>query len=288
MPVNSQKNLYLRIAPEIYLKKLIVGGMERVYEIGKQFRNEGKDKTHNHEFTSCEFYMSYASYDHLFELTEKMVREMVFAVNHSYSVQTEIDNQQHTIHFDLPFRRIDVVSELENRLGCQLSIFDSHSHFFKDPFQFYRNKYSFSSEQQEDSFPLSNKEREEEEKIEKEREEKIISQLESICNKNDIRLSPQSTTINKIVDTMIGELIEPLCIQPTFLINHPLQMSPLAKKNRNNTYLSERFELFIAGKEFVNAYSELNNPFEQRVRFHFQQKDALRGDNEGSFFLSFV
>jgi lysyl-tRNA synthetase, class II len=270
----------LRIAPEIYLKKLIVGGMERVYEIGKQFRNEGKDKTHNHEFTSCEFYWSYASYDQLFDLTEEMLKEMVFQINKSYSLPFSFNDQVHQIRFDLPFSRIDVTKELEARLNFSFPAFLSSFNLFeRNHFQFFRNTYS-------SSFSLEAQREQEITKVE-EKEEEMIEELKKICEKNGISLSPQSTTINKIIDSMIGELIEPLCIQPTFLINHPLQMSPLAKKNRHHPFLSERFELFIAGKEFVNAYSELNDPFEQRTRFYFQQKDALRGDNEG-FILYYI
>ncbi|XP_057952108.1 lysine--tRNA ligase, cytoplasmic isoform X2 [Malania oleifera] len=230
--------LYMRIAPELYLKELIVGGLDRVYEIGKQFRNEGIDLTHNPEFTTCEFYMAFADYNDLMELTEKMLSGMVKELTGSCKVKYHangLDKDPIEIDFTPPFRRIDMIDELEKM--AKLSI-----------------PKDFSSEE-------TNK------------------YLADACAKFDIKCPPPQTTA-RLLDKLVGHFLEETCVNPSFIINHPEIMSPLAKWHRSKPGLTERFELFINKHELCNAYTELNDPVVQRQRFAEQLKDRQSGDGE--------
>ncbi|ELQ73974.1 Lysyl-tRNA synthetase (class II) [Trachipleistophora hominis] len=232
-------DLYLRISPELYLKKLVVGGMDRVYEIGRVFRNEGIDLTHNPEFTMCEFYMAYADYNDLITMTEELLHEMVKFVKKSVKVEyhpmkRECRPEKVEIDFSRPFRRIDMLEELSAKLGMELN---------------------------GENLELKEKE------------------LVEICEKNGIKID-EPRTLSRVLDKLVGHFIEPECINPTFITNHPIVMSPLAKKHRSKPGLTERFELFINGKEIVNAYTELNDPFDQRERFQKQVEEHDAGDNE--------
>ncbi|KRH92071.1 lysine-tRNA ligase, partial [Pseudoloma neurophilia] len=233
-------NLYMRISPELYLKQLIVGGMERVYEIGRQMRNEGIDLTHNPEFTSCEFYMAYADYYDLMDMTEEFLRGLV---KHLFDGNTKVlyhpekrENRPDpvTIDFGPAFRRIDMLEALSEATGIELTGAN------------------------------------------------VESKLEELCDyldRNSISCD-EPRTLARVLDKLVGEYIEPDCINPTFIINHPVVMSPLAKWHRSFPGITERFELFINGKEIVNAYTELNDPAEQRLRFMEQLKDIEAGDTE--------
>eukprot|EP00656_Telonema_subtile_P015409 TRINITY_DN18069_c0_g1_i3.p1 TRINITY_DN18069_c0_g1~~TRINITY_DN18069_c0_g1_i3.p1 ORF type:complete len:599 (+),score=199.63 TRINITY_DN18069_c0_g1_i3:82-1878(+) len=234
-------DMVMRIAPELYLKKLIVGGLDRVYEIGRQFRNEGIDMTHNPEFTSCEFYWAYADYNDLMELTEQLVSGMVKALTGSYVIQYHTDanaeglGEPKTIDFTPPFRRVRMVPDLEKILGVTLPedlSTDSANQFLID-----------------------------------------------LCKAKDVECAPPLTTA-RLIDKLVGDFVEPTFDSPTFLCDHPMVMSPLAKWNRNNPQFSERFELFVDGKELANAYTELNDPAVQRRNFANQKKDADKGDLE--------
>ncbi|XP_010276284.1 PREDICTED: lysine--tRNA ligase [Nelumbo nucifera] len=230
--------LYMRIAPELYLKELVVGGLDRVYEIGKQFRNEGIDLTHNPEFTTCEFYMAFADYNDLMELTEKMLSGMIKELTGGYKIKYHangLENPPIEIDFTPPFRRIDMIDELEKIANLSIP---------KDISSDLANKY-----------------------------------LLDACNKFDIKCPPPQTTA-RLLDKLVGHFLEVTCVNPTFIINHPEIMSPLAKWHRSKPGLTERFELFINQHELCNAYTELNDPVVQRERFAEQLKDRQSGDDE--------
>ena len=246
-------DLYLRIAPELYLKMLVVGGMERVFEIGKQFRNEGIDLTHNPEFTTVEYYMAYADYNDVMDLTEEMLSGMVkkfcggYVIKYHPEGKDEYDKKtgkkltnkpEWTIDFTPPFKRIDMIQGLEEELKVK--------------------------------FP---------ENLETEETRKF---LDDLCVKHKVECAnPRS--ISRLLDKLVGEFLEPKCISPTFIINHPQLMSPLCKYHRKNKFLAERFELFIGTHEVTNAYTEMNDPFKQRDLFEDQARQKAAGDEEANF-----
>ncbi|KAI8330554.1 putative Lysyl-tRNA synthetase, partial [Blakeslea trispora] len=227
-------SMQLRIAPELYLKQLVIGGLDRVYEIGKQFRNEGIDADHNPEFTTCEFYQAYGNLESLMQDTETLLSELVATICGNTPIHAR---SSELIDFQRPFNRIDVTSRLSAELGASLDFLET--------------------------------------------EDTAVDRLKSLCKKCGIKLSAPFT-VSRILDKLISELIEPECIQPTFLYNHPLALSPLAKEfvDKNGYTVAARFELFVGGKEIVNAYEELNDPKEQRRRFTLQLKDRDEGDIE--------
>jgi len=226
------KEMHMRVAPELYLKKLICSGFERVYEIGHQFRNEDIDQFHHPEFTSCEFYMAYADYNILMKFTEELFSALVKDIVGNYKVMY----QGQEIDFTPPFKKIDIMPTLQEIMKIELP---------KVPYE----------------------------------SDEMNKFLDQICTERNIYCAKPRTT-PRLLDKLIGELIEPLCINPTFLINHPYIMSPLAKRNRNNPQLTERFEMFINHREICNAYTELNDPIDQLHRFEDQMKDKAKGDLE--------
>ncbi|KAG0015991.1 hypothetical protein BGZ81_011436 [Podila clonocystis] len=228
--------MHMRVAPELFLKQLVIGGADRVYELGKQFRNEGIDADHNPEFTTCEFYQAYANLDSLFEMTEDMLHEMAKSVTGSSTVSYKMSNEEIVnLSFKQPFRKINIMETLEEKLGEPLPDLDNEP----------------------------------------------IAELLRLCKDNKVFVSAPHT-VPRIMDKLISTFIEPECIQPTFLWGHPLIMSPLAKdiKLESGRTVAGRFELFVAGKEIVNAYEELNDPVQQKDRFTKQQTDKENGDEE--------
>lgn len=233
---DMKQEMYLRVAPELYLKQLVVGGMDRVFEIGPQFRNESCDKTHNPEFYSMEFYMAYADYYDLITMAERLLTSVISFVNSSMTVEYLPMNADTplSIDFTSPYPRYDICEELSKE-GIEIP----------DDF--------FSQEAQE--------------------------YLSRVCVERSIDCSEPRTTA-RLLDKLISHYIEPKCINPSFIINHPLIMSPLAKPHRENPQMSERFELFVGGVELANAYTELNIPSIQREMFEKQMDQKKAGDDE--------
>merc|ERR1712194_118696 len=247
--------MYLRVAPELRLKELVVGGMDRVYEIGKNFRNEGIDLTHNPEFTACEFYMAYVDYEDLMAMTEKLVTGLVYSLHGSYKVKwTPMPKKNKETGEDLPVEpveldfspgwpRYSMVEEIEKHTGTQIP-------------------RCFSDEK---CRPVL---------------EKLVKKVETEEMGGDLLVEPPRT-VSRMLDCLCGHYVEDLIMnRPGFITEHPQIMSPLAKYHRNKPGLTERFELFIMGKELANAYTELNNPLVQRACFESQGKAAAQGDDE--------
>lgn len=219
-------DMYMRIATELYLKRLIVGGFEGVYEIGKNFRNEGMDRNHNPEFTCMELYVQYKDYNWMMSFTEKLLETICIAVNGS--AEREIDGQ--TISFKAPYRRLPILDAIKEKTGYDLN-------------------------------------------------EKTEDEIRDICKKLDMEVD-ESMGKGKLIDEIFGEFCEGTFIQPTFITDYPVEMSPLTKMHRSKPGLTERFELMVNGKELANAYSELNDPIDQEERFKEQMKLADKGDDE--------
>ena len=221
--------LYLRIANELYLKRLIVGGFDGVYEFAKDFRNEGMDRTHNPEFTQMEIYVAYKDYQWMMDFTEEMLETICTDVLGTTDVQIG-DNK---VSFKRPFKRISMIDSIKENTGIDISKMDEH-------------------------------------------------ELRETCKILEVVTDP-SMGKGKLIDEIFGEKCEHLYIQPTFITDYPVEMSPLCKKHRDNPELTERFELMVNGKELANAYTELNDPIDQKERFEEQVRLAEKGDDEAMF-----
>ena len=219
-------DLYMRIATELYLKRLIVGGFEGVYEIGKNFRNEGMDRTHNPEFTCVELYVQYKDYNWMMSFTEKLLETICVAVNGT--TESVVDGK--TISFKAPYRRLPILEAIKEKTGYDL-------------------------------------------------EGKSEDEIRKICKELKLEID-DSMGKGKLIDEIFGEFCEGTYIQPTFIIDYPVEMSPLTKMHRSKPGLTERFELMVNGKELANAYSELNDPIDQEERFKEQMRLADKGDDE--------
>lgn len=222
-------DLYLRIATELYLKRLIVGGFEGVYEIGKNFRNEGMDKNHNPEFTCMELYVQYKDYNWMMSFTEKLLERICIAVNGC--TETEIDGK--TISFKAPYRRLPILEAIKEKTGYDL-------------------------------------------------EGKSEDEIRQVCKELNMEID-DTMGKGKLIDEIFGEFCEGTFIQPTFITDYPVEMSPLTKMHRSKPGLTERFELMVNGKELANAYSELNDPIDQEKRFKDQLRLSEKGDDEAMF-----
>lgn len=238
--------VFLRIAPELRLKQMIIGGFEKVYEIGKQFRNEDVDRTHLPEFTSIEFYQMGADYYGLMKTTEELLSSLVYTLKKSYQIKYNLEpnadniEKEVIIDFTPPFKRLDMKETLYRKIRERVVDFEFPDDMF--------------SEQAREYFS------------------QIVEELNIECS------HPRTTA--RLLDKLVGEFIEPDCMNPTFITNHFQVMSPLAKYHRDDAELTERFELFIAGKELCNAFTELNNPMVQQKLFEAQVEDKKLGDNE--------
>lgn len=221
--------LYLRIADELYLKRLIVGGFEGVYEFGKNFRNEGMDRTHNPEFTCMEIYVSYKDYNWMMDFTEKMLEKVCMDVNGTHEVKVG-DNM---ISFKAPFKRVTMLDSIKEFTGYDLT-------------------------------------------------GKNEDEIRAICKELKMEVD-ETMGKGKLIDEIFGEFCEGNYIQPTFITDYPVEMSPLTKRHRSNPDLTERFELMVNGKELCNAYSELNDPIDQAERFKEQLRLSEKGDDEAMF-----
>lgn len=235
--------MYMRIAPELNLKMLVVGGLDRVYEIGRQFRNEGIDSSHNPEFTTCEFYMAYADYNDVITMTEELLSGLVKSLHGTNKVKfhpegtEDPDAPEYELDFTPPFRRIKMIPALEEALNIK----------FPNPTEFHTKE--------------SNK------------------FFDRICTENGVTcLAPRTTT--RLLDKLVEKYLESQCVNPTLICDIPQIMSPLAKAHRSEPGLTERFELFVMKKELCNAYTELNDPIVQRQQFQLQAADRASGDDE--------
>ncbi len=222
-------DFYMRIATELYLKRLIVGGFAGVYEFGKNFRNEGMDRTHNPEFTCMEIYVAYKDYKWMMEFTEQMLERVAMATNGT----TELTIGDKQISFKAPFRRLTMTDAIKEKTG-----------------------YDITGQSEE--------------------------QLREACKRLNVEVD-DTMGKGKLIDAIFGQYCEEDLIQPTFICDYPIEMSPLCKRHRENQDLTERFELFVNGKELCNAYSELNDPIDQYERFQEQMQLSERGDDEAMF-----
>jgi lysyl-tRNA synthetase class 2 len=220
---------YLRIANELYLKRLIVGGFDWVFEFSRNFRNEGMDRTHNPEFTILEFYVAYKDYFWMMETTEQLLEKAALAVNGS--TESEVEGKK--IQFRAPYPRIRIYDAIRQHTGTDISNMEEN-------------------------------------------------QLREFCRQKQVHVE-LSMGKGKLIDAIFGSECEHHFIQPTFITDYPVEMSPLTKKHRKTNGLVERFELIINGKEIANAYSELNDPLDQRERFEEQTRLMERGDDEAMF-----
>jgi lysyl-tRNA synthetase class 2 len=221
--------MYLRIANELYLKRLIVGGFDWVYEFSRNFRNEGMDRTHNPEFTVLEFYTAYKDYLWMMDTTEQLLEKAAIDVNGT--TDAIVDGK--TISFKAPFKRVTMYDAIKEHTGFDISNMDEDG-------------------------------------------------LRDVCKQLNIPVE-KSMGKGKLIDNIFGEKCEHHYIQPTFITDYPVEMSPLTKKHRTKPGLVERFELMVNGKEIANAYTELNDPIDQRSRFEDQVKLMERGDDEAMF-----
>ena len=220
-------DMYMRIATELYLKRLIVGGFEGVYEIGKNFRNEGMDKFHNPEFTCMELYVQYKDYNWMMAFTEQLLETICKAVNNGV---TEVKHGDHVISFKAPFRRLPILEAIQEKTGFDCT-------------------------------------------------DKTEEEIRVFCLSKGMEVD-ETMGKGKLIDELFGEFCEGTFIQPTFITDYPVEMSPLTKMHRSKPGLTERFELMVNGKEVANAYSELNDPIDQEMRFKEQMRLSEKGDDE--------
>ncbi|MDT0552813.1 lysine--tRNA ligase [Urechidicola vernalis] len=221
--------LYLRIANELYLKRLIVGGFDAVYEFAKDFRNEGMDRTHNPEFTVMELYVAYKDYNWMMEMTEELLEKVAMDSNGT----AEVPVGDNMINFKAPYARVPILEAIKIHTGHDVAGMNEE-------------------------------------------------ELRDVCKQVGLEVN-ETMGIGKMIDELFGEKCEHLYIQPTFITDYPKEMSPLTKEHRDNPALTERFELMVNGKELANAYSELNDPIDQRERFEDQMKLSEKGDDEAMF-----
>ncbi len=221
--------LYMRIANELYLKRLIVGGFDGVFEFAKDFRNEGMDRTHNPEFTVMELYVAYKDYNWMMNFTEELLEKVAIETNGT----TELNVWGNDVSFKAPFRKLPMLEAIKEYTGIDIAGMGEN-------------------------------------------------ELKDVCKQLNVE-TDETMGVGKLIDEIFGEKCEANLIQPTFITDYPKEMSPLTKEHRSNPALTERFELFVNGKELANAYSELNDPIDQRERFEAQLELSAKGDDEAMF-----
>lgn len=236
-------DMFMRVSPELYLKMLVVGGLDRVYEIGRQFRNEGVNPTHNPEFTACEFYMAYADVNDIMTMTEELLSGLVKSIHGTYKIKyhpngTEDENApEFELDFSPSFKRIEMIPALEEALNVK-----------------FPNPEEFTTKESNKFF-------------------------DDLCTQHEVSCTSPRTT-GRLLEQLVEKYLESQCVNPTMICDYPQILSPLAKPHRSKPGLTERFELFVMGKELCNAYTELNDPAVQRQQFELQAAAKNSGDDE--------
>lgn len=250
-------DLYLRIATELHLKRLIVGGFEKVYEIGRLFRNEGMSKKHNPEFTTIEIYVAYQDMKFMMDLTEACIKHLINAVSNKLTLECE----ENILNFEKPWKKISMIEAIKKAMV---------------------NDQEFTKTFQEISDMISQYHNIEDDNIRTIKKNKVFKLILKLAQKHKLHIPEHYNSTGHIINLFFESFVEETLIQPTFIFDYPIEISPLAKLNKNSKEFTDRFELFIAGREYANAYSELNDSLQQYQRFEEQVKEKNSGNDEAA------